>query len=551
MSNLYNNIPLIKHSRSRQDLSHGVKTSGNVGTLYPFEVQEVYAGDTFKVKTSVVSRLSSQFIKPVMDNLFLDVYYFYVPSRLLYDKFVNIFGENNTSAWANEAEYQVPVVSGVVPSKSVGDYLGLPVGIPLEDINILPFRAFAKIYNEWFRDQNVVDPMHIQSGELVVSESFNSSEWSPRNYFGALPKVAKFHDYFTSAVPEPQKGNAPSLPIGSFENVPVVAGDASVFGSSVNAQYDTYGFNNTKGLSWVDSVSKIRPLDGYSLVKTGQSASLEDPDIVPDAGIVTPGNLWALTSSLSAQPVTVNDLRFAFQYQRMLERDINGSRYVEYLFNHFGVQAGDYRLQRSEFLGGRRVPISIHQVTQTTGAGNDDSPLADVGAFSLTNSKSRFTKGFVENGYVIGVFCIRQFHTYQQGVEKFWKRKKRVDFYDPVFSSIGYQPIMATELKGDAPSEQVFGYQEAWDDLRTRPARISGQMRHDAVNSLDVWHFADYYANTPTLSPGFIQETADYVAKAIVGDSAVQDQFILDFYINNIAYRRLPVFSVPGSIDHH
>lgn len=541
----FNDVPRIRHSRSRFDLSHGNKTSANVGTLYPFEVQEVYAGDTFKVQTACVSRLTSQFVRPVMDNLFLDVYYFFVPSRILYDKFPNVFGENTQSAWANTQEYSVPTVSGEVTSKSVGDYLGLPVGLHLQNISVLPFRAFAKVYEDWFRDQNNINPMHIQTGATTSSEQFNGNAWAPNNYFGMLPKVAKFHDYFTSCLPAPQKGNASSIPVvASGGNLPVVTGANRSFPAG------------TPALQFAASGTAL-PSGGGTLGLTAPYAGAGQVTAyggTPSGGGVTgviPANLYADASAMTFSPITVNDLRFAFQYQKMLERDArSGTRFVEYLSSHFGVVAGDSRLQRSEFLGGRRSPLSIHQVTQTTGSGSDSSPLGEVGAYSLSNSRSRFTKSFVENGYVIGVFCIRQHHTYQQGVERFWNRSKRTDFYDPVFSHIGEQPVYGTELYGSANPDRVFGYNEAWADLRYRPNRVTGQMRSNIPDSLDMWHFADEYENTPTLNSEFIEETPNYVDRAITVESSVQDQFILDFWIQNIAYRVLPTYSVPSLIDH-
>lgn len=554
----FSNVPLIRHSRSRFDLSHGVKTSANVGTLYPFDVQEVYAGDTFKVKTSCVTRLTSQFLRPIMDNLFLDVYYFYVPSRLLYDKYKNIFGENTDSAWANKQEYKVPTISSPwIRSKTVGDYLGLPcISSPLKpDVSVLPFRAFAKIYNEWFRDQNNVSPMHIQTGEIASSETPNNNDWSPNNYTGKLPKVAKFHDYFTSCLPAPQKGNAVDLPLSSFQDVPVVTGEdhsASVLtanGFPLRVYTDDA---ITGGLNYHLSAQMDGTNQGYEQFGDVRINPVVSGAAAPRSEGVYLSNMWAQTSDLTAKPVSVNDLRFAFQYQKMLERDARGgTRFVEYLQSHFGVSPADGTLQRSEFLGGKRVPISITQVTQTTGSDSETAPLGQVGAYSLTGSKSRYTKGFTEPGYVIGVFCIRQFHTYQQGIERFWTRSKREEHFDPVFSNIGEQPVYKYELFGYTDSDVVFGYNEAWADLRYRPNRVSGQMRSFVTDSLDIWHLGDRYSGAPTLNEQFINETPDNLDRVITVESSAQDQFILDFYIQNIAYRCLPTYSVPSLIDHN
>lgn len=568
MSNFaFGDTPIIRHSRSRFDLSHGVKTSGNVGTLYPFDCQEVYFGDTFKVNTSVVSRLTSQFFRPVVDNLFLDVYYFFVPSRILYDKYVNIFGENTESAWANTQDYEVPTVAGRCSLNTVGERLGIPIAANVGDVSVLPFRAFAKIYEDWFRDQNNVSPMHIQNGEAAASEALNDNPWSPSNYTGRLPKVAKFHDYFTSCLPAPQKGVANPIPIAA--NAPIsIDGTGEVrvttSGVEVPASGSRYAmrFRSVQENTATALGSGVIPAFGgaggngaLGAVTPSEYPGTPSQSIYPTNLVANLGDFSGTVDLSDASILTVNDLRFAFQYQKMLERDARGgTRYVEYGLSHFGVSAGDYRLQRSEFLGGRRSPLSIHQVTQTTGSNSDTSPLGQVGAWSLSNSKSRFTKGFTENGYVIGVFCIRQFHTYQQGLEKFWSRKKRTDFYDPVFANIGEQPVYRRELYltgNQADDELPFGYNEAWADLRYRPNRVTGQLRSGITDSLDIWHFADQYANAPTLNSDFIEETPEYVDRTITQDSSVQDQFLLDFWIGNIAYRALPTYSEPSLIDHN
>lgn len=552
-----NAVPRLYRRRSIQDLSHSVKTSGNVGTLYPFDVQEVYPGDSFKVKTSVVTRLTSTFLKPVVDNLFMDVYHFWCPSRQLYQKWNNIFGENTESPYANTVEYEAPSLVGPrsVFAKSVAQYLGMPVGtlsgnIP---INILPFRAFAKVYNEWFRDQNNVNPMHIQFGETTTSEQLNNNAWAPNNYFGKLPKVSKLHDYFTVALPSPQKGQAPLIPVEGLGQLPVVAvGSSAQNVSSFPLVWTTGGPGSPMPSSAVLlSVEGTTSAPGHvpgGTYSSGSGSSNFYPSLAP-------GNLFA-DGTAENLGIGVNGLRFAVQYQRMLERDArSGSRYFEYLRAAFGVEIPSVEIQRTEFLGGRRIPISITQVTQSTGENDESSPLGSVAGYSLSGGSTKYSKGFLEHGYVISVFCIRQFHTYQQGLEKFWTRTKRTDFYDPVFSNLGEQPIYKSELFAFGETidqeRQVFGYGEAWADLRRRQGRVSGQLVSGIQDSLDVWHFGDYYDNAPTLNSQFIEETPIYVDRAIGVESSVQDQFLIDFWIDNKAYRVLPTFSYPGLVDHN
>lgn len=539
-------VPTLRRRRSRFDLSANVKTAINVGDLVPFYCQEVIPGDSMKIDSTCVSRLTSSFFKPIMDNLFLDTYFFFVPSRILYDKFVNIFGENTGSAWANQAEYVVPMLQNqTVFEGTVADYLGLPLGgLGYDKVSVLPFRAFALIYNDFFRDQNNVQPMHIQRGQASSSETLNNKPWSPSNYTGKLPKVAKMHDYFTSCLPAPQKGNAVDVALSGYlpvytrsESIPASEDPMGLSMRSIDGAF----LSGSYPLSI--EVSEANTYTG-TLVSNGAG----NPSTSTNQNMVVPDNLWVNMND--ATPWTVNDLRLAFQTQRMLERDArSGTRYTEYLQSAFGVSSGDARLQRPEFLGGHRSPISVTQVTQTAPQSGESTPLADVAGYSHSMSRARANKGFVEHGYVIGVCCIRQFHSYSQGIQRFWTRSKRTDFYDPVFANIGEQPVYRSELF--AGTAGVFGYNEAWADMRQRPSVITGQMRPKATNSLALWHLGDNYANAPTLGQGFIEETPDYVNRAITVQSDKQAQFILDFYVKNIAIRELPTYSVPGLIDHN
>lgn len=589
---VFGSVPMIRASRSRFDLSQSIKTSGNVGKLYPFFCQEVYPGDTFKIKSTIMSRLSSTYLRPVMDNLFLDQYFFFVPSRLVYDKWAQVFGENKSGNWAISTPPTVPTfqngadVGNVALHDNVCAYINLPVGQDLgkniRDISLLPYRAFALIYDEWFRDENNVQPMQIQKGDAAASEQLNNDAWSPSNYLGKCPNVAKFHDYFTTCLPSPQKGQPVEvgtvalperlLPVSTLRsNAGNLQGSFTTMGGLFPDDYGhidelakAMGFNgsnksgsnglfmSTSEKSWTAPTGS---LDISSAASTGQGRMVARGSTSDGSGnVLYPYNLAAYDPGVALGATTVNDLRLAFQTQKMLEKDARGgTRYREYILSHFGVSVADSRVQVPEFLGGKRSPLNVQQVAQTS-QNTAGSPLASLGAYSLSFGKAGFSKGFTEHGFIIGCLCLRYHHTYQQGVERYAFRKQRLDFYDPVFANIGEQPVYKKELFASAAADDVFGYQEAWADLRYRPSRVSGQLASKSTNTLDIYHFGDEYANAPTLSEGFINETESNFARTITIDDAAQndsDQFVFDIYIQNDAIRELPVYSVPSLIDHH
>jgi hypothetical protein len=539
---VFNTVPTIKHSRSRFDLSHSHKTAINAGDLIPFLVQEIYPGDSFDIDSKAVVRATSAFLKPVMDDCFLDMFYFFVPNRLVDDRWSAVMGENTQSAWAPAGTTQAPTVSvsTSVAVGSIADYMGIPTGMSFTSsnspvINLYPFRAFALIWNDWFRDENVAPPMSIQKGSAAASEKINANSWSVINYTGMPPKVSKVHDYFTSALPEPQKGIAQSI-VGTqlYPVIPVSTDTGNLIS------------NQTKVVVAGPSTPVSTPV-ALATSPTTSYLAASTPAATPTSTFLGFDNLFARND----QGISVNDLRLSVQLQKQLERDArSGSRYIEYIRAAFGVDAGDYRLQRPEFLGGSRNPISIQQVPQTS-QGTPDSPLAELGAYSLSMGSARAKKGFVEHGFVIGVMCIRQYHTYQQGVERFWRRRNRIDYYDPVFQSIGEQPVYQNELYALSGVDDVFGYQEAWADLRYRPNRVSGKMRSTVADSLDIWHFGDEYSSAPVLNRAFIDETPQFIDRTLAVPSTTEPQFILDIRINEYATRCLPTYSVPSLLDHH
>lgn len=533
------NVPIPRFPRARFNLSHSVTTSMDVGTLYPIDWQEVVPGDVFKCRAFDVSRVTSSFLKPVMDNLYLDVYHFFVPHRLVYDGFEKVFGNPNPSAYTDNALEEVPMTYGEVKSGSVGDYLGLPLcTIPQSNpVSVLPFRSFALIYDKYFRNENTTDEIYVQKKGFSLSELLGEKAFAPNSYCGKLPKVNKYKDYFTSCVPNPQKGAPVTFNLGTQADVRT-SNSRLVEGSQEPVRF-------ANGVSGDMSFGQHEAIFGV-----GASLAFDPADYSGTVGSgLYPVNLYADLANANA--ISVDDLRLAFAYQKMLERDaIYGSRYNEYLYGHFGVHIPDAYIQFPQYLGGGRTPLNIVQVAQTS-QGTEESPLGNVGAYSWTNGRTGYSRKFKEHGLVMTVACLRYRHTYQQGIAKKWRRKVREDFYDPLFSTIGQQPVYTSELYANTPNNLVFGYREAWSELRNVPNTISGEMRSSAINSLDIWHFADNYSSVPTLSQSFTEETPAYVDRTLSVPSSNQDNFILNFYFDMSAVRKMPVYSMPSLIDHH
>lgn len=540
----------VDMTRSRFDRGSSHKTTFNAGDVVPFYVDEVLPGDTFSIDTSMIVRMQS-LITPMMDNIYLDTYYFFVPSRLCWEHWRNLMGENTDSAWIPTTEYQVPQVTAPADGgwlqNTIADYMGVPTKIPGLSVNALPFRAYALICNEWFRDENLTDPMVIPLGDATVA-GVNSGNYLTDVAKGGLCfKAAKYHDYFSAALPSPQKGADVQIPVAEASNLPVVPLNNQFVDSSAIASDARYHASfpgqssptTYSGFSF-DSSGNQQPADGGS-----GGSSYRAPVI---------DNLWAVQSG-NAAAATINQLRTAFQIQKLYERDARGgTRYIELLKSHFGVTSPDARLQRPEYLGGRRIPINVNQIVQTSATETSGTPQGNVTGLSVTNDvHSDFTKSFVEHGFVIGVMVARYPHTYQQGLERMWSRKTRFDYYWPVFANIGEQAILNKEIyaQGTAADDEVFGYQEAWADYRYKPSRVSGEMRSNAQTSLDIWHLADDYSSLPALSDSWIREDSATVDRVLAVSERVSNQFFADIYVRNRCTRCMPLYSVPGLIDHH
>lgn len=554
--------PHVDISRSRFDRSASLKTSFNAGDVVPFFLEEVLPGDTFSVDTSKVVRMQT-LLTPMMDNVYLDTYYFFVPNRLVWDHWKEFCGENTESAWIPQTEYTMPQITSPADKGwdvgTLADYFGIPTGVAGLSVSALPFRAYALIMNEWFRDQNLQDPLVVPTDDSTVA-GVNTGTIVTDVAKGGKPFIAaKYHDYFTSALPAPQKGPDVTIPLIGSTDIPVYGnGNAMMF------RFGPSSFGNLAldradpGRFMVNVVQGSHAVG--AIVQNEQK--LTDTDVNHKAlGLGQFGSISAADSGLvgkfdgSAVAASINQLRLAFQIQKFYERQARGgSRYTEVVRSFFGVTSPDARLQRPEYLGGNRVPINVNQIVQQSGTQSGTTPQGTVVGQSLTTDKhSDFTKSFTEHGLIIGVMVARYDHTYQQGLNRLWSRRDKFDFYWPVFANIGEQAIKNKEIfaQGNAKDNEVFGYQEAWAEYRYKPNMVTGEMRSAYSQSLDVWHLADDYNQLPTLSDAWIKEDKSNIDRVLAVTSAVSNQFFADVYVKNYCTRPMPMYSIPGLIDHH
>ena len=569
------NLESMSRSRFARPFSH--KTTFDAGQLIPFYLEEVLPGDTHQIDTSFLIRMQT-LLDPVMDDMYLDTYYFFVPNRLVWEHWKQFMGENTDSAWIPQVSYSVPQIKS--PSSTgwtkgtLADYFGIPTGIDLGNttVSALPFRGYAMIVNEFFRDENLVNYLNIPTGDSTQTGT-NGTNYVNDIANGGMPFIcAKYHDYFTSCTPAPQKG--PDVEI----NLAGLSGSIPVYGNTKPLGLMTYYDSSIKTASMATSIGNYSELYGDtsvsgSLYNTPSGTSFSKSNGINSyVGVIDKTRLGSdlsksgLIADLSAvsgeSVITINQLRQAFQVQKFYERDAtSGSRYTELILSHFGVQSPDARLQRPEYLGGSRTRININSVVQTSETGS--TPQGTTAAYSVTTDKhSDFTRSFTEHGFIFGLAVVRYDHTYQQGIERMWRRNNRFDYYWPLFANLGNQAVKNSEIYAQGSSvvnnntstpydDEVFGYQEAWAEYRYKPNRVSGEMRSTYTTPLDSWHLADDYSQLPSLSAEWIQEDKTNVDRCLAVTSSTANQFFGDFYVQDIATRVMPVYSVPGLIDHH
>lgn len=527
------------------------KTTFNTGDLIPIYVDEILPGDTAIMDMAALIRMSTP-IYPVMDNAFADFYFFFVPNRLTWEHWKQFNGENDTTFWEQEVEYEVPQTTsptGGWEKGTIADYMGIPTKIEGLSINSLPFRAYCLIYNEWFRDENLKQPAMVNTDDTTQTGSNGDNAITDAQLGGKPLKAAKYPDYFTTALPQPQKGPDILLPLGS--TAPITGGLMAGKGMQTGV---IYGHERTG--SRVSGGTGNNIWEGGWVSTSGTTSS--EPIKMTNGLEIKEGDATfkndLIVDLSQATGATVNMLRQAFAIQRLYEKDARGgTRYTEIIRSHFGVLSPDARQQRPEYLGGTRIPININQVVQQS-ATDEVTPQGNVAAYSLTSmSKHTFSKSFTEHGLIIGLCVVRTDHTYQQGIERMFSRRKRFDYYWPSLANIGEQAILNKEIyaQGTDADEEAFGYQEAWAEYRYKPNRVSGAFRSNYQTTLDSWHYADYYTEQPILGSTWIDETRANMNRTIAVQDQLEDQFIADFYFNNTMVRPMPVYSIPGLIDHH
>lgn len=561
-------LPKATIQRSVFNRSHDYKTTFDSGYLVPFYVDEVLPGDSFKLNCSIFCRLATPIV-PFMDNLYLETFFFFVPNRLVWKHWENFMGQKDNPS--DSTDFLIPQLvsrdSGFAVG-SVADYFGIPTGVKKLSVSSLPFRAYHLIFNEWFRDenlQNCIGPWAPSGASSHIDDPIG--DWNVTNSDGfTLVRRNKYHDYFTSALPWPQKGDAVDVNFGVGGAISWASDSFNVSSSRLNNQQVKATVANPKNLAYVRpnivysedlqglhfNVSAPSPASGNSLVGFGEYSytSVSNGSSVPDVISPTVDLPYLQFVGQQGAGLTINDLRQAFQVQKLLERDARGgTRYTEILRSHFGVVSPDARLQRPEYLGGSSTRILMNSVAQTA-ATNDVTPQANLSAFGLFgDSFHGFSKSFVEHGYIIGLVNVRADLSYQQGVNRMWSRKSRLDFYFPVLAHLGEQAILNKEIyaQGTAADDQVFGYQERFAEYRYSPSVITGKMRSSDPQTLDIWHLAQKFDNLPALSSQFIQDNPP-VSRVVAVQS--EPQFILDAWFDLKCVRPMPVYSVPGLVDH-
>lgn len=536
-------LPKTSIPRAIFDRSHGHKTGIPVGKLVPFFIDEVLPGDTFNLKTAVLARLSTPIV-PFMDNLYLRTFYFFVPNRLVWDHWEAMNGDQRSGPTAS-TDYLVPQATiNNLAIGTLGDYLGLPTGVAQNvPVSELPLRAISLIYNEWFRDENLQDAYNVDkttereySGDQAITGELVDN---PLLYTSQCPPVAKFHGYFTSALPWPQKGPGVEISLGG--SVPVNFEPFSATNPSLKLLGAIPGNTLSQG-SIVNSSSNALAVvkdDSYdSLTPNVYALNLEGANLTTDLS--------------QATPISINDLRQAFQIQKLYERDARGgTRYTEILRSHFGVVSPDARLQRPEYLGGGKSLINVNQVAQTSSTDESSgTPQGNLAAFAVgMDTRHAFTKSFVEHGFIVGFVAVQSDLTYQQGLNRMWSRKARFDYYWPVFAHLGEQAILNKEIycQGTADDDLVFGYQERFAEYRYYPSMITGQLRSTSSTPLDVWHLAEKFETLPKLNAQFIEDATPIERVVAVTD---EPPIILDAWFKMKCVRPMPVYSTPGLVDH-
>ena len=515
MSHNFSEVPRAEIQRSSFNRSHGFKTTFDAGFLVPCFVDEALPGDTFKLEMTGFGRLATPLF-PIMDNMYLDTFFFAVPVRLLWDNWQKFHGEQDNPG--DSTDFLVPQVSTPVggwTEGSLADYFGLPTNFDIESVNALHFRAYNLIFNEWFRDENLVNSYTVEKGD---------GPDDPLLY--DVLKRGKRHDYFTSCLPFPQKGPAVDVPLGTAAPVePTVVDPFPTF--QVEGQFSTFASSGAPGVQFTT------------------------PPVTPGGVTWVPGQTGLEADLTDATAATINQLREAFQVQRIFERDARaGTRYTEIIKGHFGVTSPDSRLQRPEYLGGGSTPVNINPVAQTTQTLETGTPQGNLAAFGTVHfNRHGFTKSFTEHMVLMGIMMVRADLTYQQGINRMWSRQTRFDFYYPALAHLGEQAVLSKEIfaDGTAGDQDVFGYQERFAEYRFKPSTITGAFRSNAAAPLDAWHLSQEFATRPVLNNTFINENPP-VDRVIAVPS--EPHFIFDSYFKLHCTRPMPTYSVPGMIDH-